>query len=237
MCGRFVSTTSPEQIAERFRVDESRVSDHLSDYNVAPRQGVYAVRERPPRGESTEQVRRYLDRLRWGLVPSWAKDPGIGDRMINARAESLADKPGYRRSFEKRRCIIPADGFYEWQRREGRAKQPMYIRRRDGELMAFAGLWAAWREPDVPDDDEWLRTCAIVTTRANELLAPIHDRMPVLLPESAWEQWLDPTNHDLESLQALLEPAPDEWLELYPVSRRVNKAEHKGAELLERVDA
>lgn len=216
----------------------------MPDYNVAPRQGVYAVRERPPRGESTEQApRRYLDRLRWGLVPSWAKDPGIGDRMINARAESLADKPGYRRSFEKRRCIIPADGFYEWQRREGRAKQPMYIRRRDGELMAFAGLWAAWREPDAPDeadapdDDEWLRTCAIVTTRANELLAPVHDRMPVLLPESAWEQWLDPTNHDLRSLRSLLEPAPDEELELYPVSRRVNKADHKGAELLERVDA
>lgn len=233
MCGRFVSTTSPEQIAERFRVDESRVSDHSPDYNVAPRSEVYAVRERL-RGEE-QGPRRYLDLLRWGLVPSWAKDPRIGDRMINARAETLADKPGYRRSFEQRRCIIPADGFYEWQRREGRRKQPMYIRRRDREPLAFAGLWAAWRDPTVDEhhDDAWLRSCVIVTTRANALLAPVHDRMPVVLGESTWDHWLDPTDRDVDALHALLEPPPVTWFEIFPVSARVNRPEHDDSELIE----
>jgi len=240
VCGRFVSATSPEQVAERFHVDESRISDYSPDYNVAPRQGVFAVRERVPReGADTEPPRRYLDRLRWGLVPSWARDPAIGDRMINARAETIAAKPGYRRSFEKRRCIIPADGFYEWHAREGRGKQPVYIRRRDGELLAFAGLWSAWRVPEVGEDDAdgWLRSCAIVTTRANELVAPIHDRMPVVLPAAAWDPWLDPANQDTGSLRALLEPAPAGWFEAIPVSTRVNRPENNGAELIERAGA
>lgn len=239
MCGRFVSTTTPEQIAERFRVDESRVSDHSPDYNVAPRRDIFAVRDRPTATEADDEARprRFLDLLRWGLVPSWAKDPGIGDRMINARAESVADKPAYRRAFAKRRCIIPADGFYEWRAREGRAKEPMYIHRRDGELLAFAGLWEAWRDPDASSEDEWLRSCAIVTTAANELLAPVHDRMPVVLPESVWEPWLDPANHDMDALRSLLAPAPDEWFELYPVTTRVNRPQHNDPELLARVDA
>jgi putative SOS response-associated peptidase YedK len=196
MCGRFVSTSSPARLAEQFVVDEVGVANGEPDYNVAPRAKVMIVRERAA-GNGKHRV---LSRVRWGLVPSWAKDPGIGDRLINARAETIAEKPAYRRAFSKRRCLIPADGFYEWKvigppsSPKGRPKkQPMYIHRRDDEPMAFAGLWEVWKVPDgvdVGDDgDGWLRSCAIVTTAANSLLAPVHDRMPVVLPSSAWDRW------------------------------------------------
>lgn len=174
----------------------------------------------------------------------------MGDRMINARAEGLAEKPAYRRSFENKRCIIPADGFYEWKvvapptTPKGRPrKQPMFIHRRDGEPLAFAGLWDVWKVPDgAPPlegvgDDGWLRSCAIVTTRPNELLAPVHDRMPVLLPESAWGRWLDPDEHDVAALAELLVPAPEDALELWPVSNAVNTADTDGPELVRRVPA
>jgi putative SOS response-associated peptidase YedK len=176
-------------------------------------------------------------------VPSWAKDAGIGDKMINARAETVAEKPAYRRAFAKKRCIIPADGFYEWKRSAAAApgakpvKQPYFIHRRDGEPLAFAGLWEVWKAPDGFDhelvgSDGWLRTCAIVTGPPNEVLAPIHNRMPVVLPESAWAEWLDPDNHDVESLARLLVPAPAEWFEAYPVSTAVNNARNNHAELV-----
>ena len=224
MCGRYVQASSPELLAEKFGVDDAQISDHAASYNVAPRAEVPAVRRR--------QDRKVLSLLRWGLVPSWAKDPKIGDRQINARAESIVDKPAYRTAFERRRCLIPADGFYEWQPRPGqKRKQPMFVHRRDGEPMAFAGLWEVWRERE---DDDWLRTCAIVTTDANELLAPIHDRMPVILPESAWDTWLDPET-DEQTLRGLLIPAPDDVVVAYPVSTLVNKADHDGPELVQRV--
>jgi putative SOS response-associated peptidase YedK len=229
VCGRFVVASSPTLLAERFGVDEVAVDDAEPDYNVAPRAQVMVVRQR---GEE-----RVLSRVRWGLVPSWAKDPSIGDRMINARAEGLATKPAYKRAFAKRRCIIPADGFYEWKvvapptTPKGRPrKQPMFIHRRDGEPMAFAGLWEVWKIPD--GADEWLRSCAIVTTESNALLAPVHDRMPVVLPESAWERWLDPEGHDVDELAKLLRPAPDEWFELWPVAPLVNTAANNGPELV-----
>ena len=200
------------------------------------------VRERAD-GDST---RRVLSRLRWGLVPSWAKDPAIGDRMINARAETVATKASYRRAFAKRRCIIPADGFYEWKRlppAPGSArgsKEPTFIHRRDGEPLAFAGLWEVWKVPDelvgtIGDDDGWLRSCVIVTTQANRLLEPIHDRMPVVLPEAAWDAWLDPRptgDDDLATLAGLLVPAPDDWFEAYPVSSRVNRVVEHGPDLV-----
>jgi putative SOS response-associated peptidase YedK len=227
MCGRYVQVSSPELLAERFGVDEVRVEARSPDYNVAPRTLVPTVRVR--------EEQRVLSELRWGLVPSWAKDPKIGDRMINARAETLADKPAYKTAFRKRRCLIPADGFYEWQKRPGeRRKQPMFIHLRSGEPMAFAGLWEAWRDPDRPEDD-WLRTCVIVTTRANQALAPIHDRMPVILAESAWERWLDPDT-DLEAVKGLLVPAPDDLVVAYPVSTLVNDPKNHGRELVERAE-
>lgn len=229
MCGRFVSVSSPDLLAQRFHTDEVALADGAkpADYNVTPRAQIYVVRRRKT-GETQ------LSTARWGLVPSWAKDPKVGDRQINARAESVATKPAYRRAFERRRCLIPADGFYEWQRAQGkRRKQPVFIRARDGEPLALAGLWEVWRENEA---DDWLRSCAIITTDANELLAPIHDRMPVILPESAWEGWLDPDNHDRDALARLLVPAPDDALELWPVSERVNSPGNNGPELLEPVD-
>ncbi|HEY3095996.1 MAG TPA: SOS response-associated peptidase [Acidimicrobiia bacterium] len=230
MCGRFVQVSSPDLLVERFGVDEVATPRHEPSYNVAPRATVYAVRDRVV--EDTR--RRYLSELRWGLVPSWAKDPRSGDRMINARAESLADKPAYQRAFQKHRCLVPADGFYEWQPR-GRRKQPMFIHRRDGEPMAFAGLWAAWRDANDPDG-EWLRTCAIVTTNANGTLAPLHNRMPVVLEARDWQRWLDPAVEDDDALGSMLVPAADDLLVAYPVGTAVNSADNDGPELVERVE-
>ena len=230
MCGRFVQVSSPDLLVERFGVDEVSTPAHKPSYNVAPRATVYGVRDRAHDGER----RRYLSELRWGLVPSWAKDPRSGDRMINARAESLADKPAYQRAFQKHRCLVPADGFYEWQPR-GRRKQPMFIHRRDGEPMAFAGLWAAWRDANDPDG-EWLRTCAIVTTDANGTLAPLHNRMPVVLEARDWQRWLDPAVEDDDALGSMLVPAADDLLVAYPVGTAVNSADNDGPELVERVE-
>jgi len=240
MCGRFVTASSPALIADRFAVDEVDATvtpDPEPDYNVSPRRNVLAVRER--------EGQRVLSRLRWGLVPSWAKEVKIGDRMINARAETVASKPAYRRAFATKRCLIPADGFYEWKAGTAAGgdkkprKQPYFIHRKDGEPLAFAGLWEVWKVPDDrPDnekdlggDDGWLRSCVIVTTTANELMAPIHNRMPVILPESAWERWLDPDEHDVDTLAELLVPADDALLEAYPVSTEVNNARNNGPEL------
>lgn len=243
MCGRFVAASSPTLLAERFGVDEQRGTEGEPDYNVAPRENILAVRDRA----GDDRSARVLSRLRWGLVPAWATEPSMGDRLINARAETVATKPAYRKALTKRRCLIPADGFYEWRKRPpepGVARkrtEPMFIHRRDGEPMAFAGLWSVWKVPDalagsVGDADGWLRSCAIVTTRGNELLAPIHDRMPVVLPEADWDRWLDPhpaTGHaDLTALTDLLAPAPDEWFEAYPVSPRVNRVIDKDAEFV-----
>ncbi len=248
MCGRFVAASSPNLLAERFHVDVQRGTDDDPDYNVAPRENILVVRDRP----DDDAVTRVLSRLRWGLVPSWAKDPAIGDRMINARAETVATKAAYQRSFTKRRCIIPADGFYEWRRlppepgSSRRRTEPTFVHRRDGEPLAFAGLWAGWKVPDelagtIGDEDGWLRSCAIVTTRANRLLAPIHDRMPVVLPEAVWDRWLDPRPDpdadELAALAELLVPAPDDWFEAYPVSPRVNRVVDHDADLVRPVDA
>jgi len=256
MCGRFVSVSSPQLLAEHFGVDEASVPgrelpDHEADYNVTPRAQVLVVRERPPRpdDDQTAEATRVLSLVRWGLVPSWAKDLSMGDRMINARSESVASKPAFRRAFGKRRCIVPADAFYEWKKvgegahgAPGRAssgrrapRQPYCIRRRDGEPLAFAGLWEIWRDPAIDDadaPDAWVRSCTIITTRANGVLAPIHDRMPVVLDEESWDEWLDPANHDLDALGALLVPAPDDWVEAYPVSTRVNSPRNNDADLV-----
>ncbi len=242
MCGRFVVASSPTLLADRFAVDEVVDDGTGPDYNVAPRTEVLAVRERP----RDDGAHRVLSRLRWGLVPAWAEDLSVGDKMINARAETVTSKPAYRVAFERRRCIIPADGFYEWRPLPLEAgssrptKEPMFIHRRDGEPMAFAGLWSVWKVPDelaerVDAPEGWVRTCAIVTTRANPLLMPIHDRMPVLLPEDAWSAWLDPKpagRAERAALRRLLQPAPDDWIEAHAVSTRVNRADDHDADLV-----
>jgi putative SOS response-associated peptidase YedK len=224
---------------ERFHVDDVAVPEPPdADYNVAPRNVVLTVLERkvaePAAGEPETQ--RVLEQMRWGLVPSWAENPKIGDRLINARAESVAEKPAFKTAFRKRRCILPADGFYEWQAVTGRKqKQPMFIHRRDGEPIAFAGLWEVWKDHSVADAP-WLISCSIVTTRANETMAPIHDRMPVMLPESAWDTWLDTRIDDRGRLESLLEPPPEDVIEVWPVSTLVNRADNNGPELVERVE-
>jgi putative SOS response-associated peptidase YedK len=231
-----VQVSSVESLAAEFHVGEVGVETIEPDWNVTPRASVPIVRERVRDDPPT----RVLSLVRWGLVPSWAKSPAVGDRQINARAESITERPAYRRAFQRRRCIVPADAFYEWRRPEGpRApKVPYAIRRRDGRPLAFAGLWEIWRDPVVVDDDDpaaWLRTCAIVTTRANDLLEPIHDRMPVVLDTESWDEWLDPRNEDVDALGAVLQPAPDGWFEVFEVSTRVSRPENNDPELLEPV--
>ena len=239
MCGRFTITSPTNRVVAHFEVDEvdDSVGDGAADWNVSPRRPVLAVRDHADR--------RVLSRLRWGLVPSWSKDPAIGDRMINARAETLAEKPAFRRAFARKRCLVPADGFFEWKPVDvGGAKpskQAYYACLRDGAPMAFAGLWEVWKvaggaEPALGADDGWLRTCTIVTTDANAALAPVHHRMPVVLPAAAWDEWLDPENSDTRALTRWLTPAPAEWFDVYPVSTRVNNARHNGPDLVEPVD-
>ena len=228
MCGRYVSVSSPALLVERFGVDEIRTPQLEPSYNVAPRADVPVVAER--HGE------RVLDVVRWGLVPSWAKDRSIGDRLINARGETLTTSNAFKRAFERRRCIVPADGFYEWQALEGkRTKQPWFFRRRDGEPLAFAGLWEIWHDRAEGDDAPRLRTCTIITTTPNELLAPIHNRMPAVLAEHAWDTWLSVENRDTASLSRLIAPMPEGELEAWTVSTLVNKADNNGPELLDRV--
>jgi putative SOS response-associated peptidase YedK len=230
MCGRYVSATPAQQLAEEFHVDAIKADDLPAKYNVAPTDQVYAV------ALSREGVRQ-LGTFKWGLVPSWAKDPSVGSRMINARAETVSEKPAFRKLLQKRRCILPADGFYEWQRlgdpeqtRKPR-KQPFFIRRRDGKPMALAGLWEVWKERDNPDA-EWLRSATIITGEPNELVGRIHDRMPVILPEEVWDIWLDPTNDDVDKLTALLVPYPADRLEAYPIDTVVNSVQNDGPDLI-----
>jgi putative SOS response-associated peptidase YedK len=240
MCGRYIQVSSPTLLAEHFGVDENVVPEtpetREANFNVAPRAEVLTIVQRGLDDPETgpEGGVRVLERMRWGLVPSWARDEKIGDRLINARAESLAQKSAFKTAFRKRRCLIPADGFYEWQRVSGKKqKQPMFIHRRDGEPMAFAGLWEVWRaEADAP----WLLSCTIVTTRANALMEPIHDRMPVMLPEAAWNTWLDVRTTEQAVLEPLLVPAPDAEIEMWPVSTMVNSAANNGPELVDRVE-
>jgi putative SOS response-associated peptidase YedK len=226
MCGRFVSSSPPDQIARYF--DALNDAPSLEpNYNVAPTEDVYAV--------LVDGGIRRLEALHWGLVPYWAKDPKAGNRMINARAESLATKNAYKRALQKRRCLIPADGFYEWKAVPGqKQKQPMYIDRPDGEPLAFAGLWEVWRSRDVPGDE--LHSCTIITTAANDTMAPVHDRMPALLPPSAWSEWLDPTVDDIDVLGKFLVPAPNGILQIRPVSTEVNNVANQGAHLIDRID-
>ncbi len=217
MCGRYTLASPTERLAEEFGVDASSV-ELAPNYNVAPTQGVAAVLE--------EGGQRRLEVLRWGLIPPWANDPGIGSRMINARSETAPGKPSFRRAFRERRCLIPADGFYEWQRTNG-AKQPYYIHMEDGRPFAFAGLWESWSKGEGE-----IRTCTILTTGANALVGEVHDRMPVILAHDAYDVWLDPAS-ERDELTGLLAPYPEDEMEAYPVSRFVNSPSNNDPRCIE----
>jgi putative SOS response-associated peptidase YedK len=220
VCGRFVQAAEPEVYAELFSVDRIIAPLLPASYNVAPTDPVYAVVE--------HEGERLLSSFSWGLVPWWAEDRRIAARNINARAETVAEKPAFRDSFTGRRCLIPADGFYEWQVRP-KGKLPHYVHPSGGGALAFAGLWASWRDPEA---DERVRTCTIITGEPNDTVAPIHDRVPVMLPGSAWAAWLDPAIVDAEVLLPLLTAAPANSLAVHPVSTLVNKLANDRPELL-----
>ena len=220
MCGRFVALSDPDGLVRFFVVDE-RQGDHLPpSYNVAPTQDVHAVAE--------HDGHRHLVQFRWGLVPGWASEPSVGARMINARAETLADKAAFRPSLDARRCLIPAAGFYEWERTAD-GKVPHFIHLEDGEPLAFAGLWSSWRS-----GDSRLLTCTIITTAAQGPVTRLHDRMPVVLPRDAWGPWLSRSTGAAEAV-AVLRDAPPPALAFHPVSTRVNDHRNNGPQLIEPV--
>jgi putative SOS response-associated peptidase YedK len=217
MCGRYTLRTPVETLVERFEINEYP-SSITPSYNIAPSQGVAAV--------IAENGKRKLEMLHWGLIPSWAKDPEVGNKMINARAETVAEKPSYRKAFKERRCLILADGFYEWQKTDS-GKQPFYIRMEDESPFAFAGLWESWQ------NGREIRSCTIITTSPNEVAAQVHNRMPVILHPEDYEMWLDPDFDEREPLTTLLKPFPAEAMEAYPVSRKVNRPANNDPEVIE----
>ncbi len=240
MCGRFVSASPPDEIANYFgaQAPEEALAEN---YNVAPTNEVYAVR--------AKDSHRQLSPLRWGLVPFWAKDLSVGSRMINARSETAPAKPAFRRAFKKRRCLIPADGFYEWAKPDKvpevvdpsakksakPKKQPFYIYRADGEPLVFAGLWERW----IPKDDDGndipdaapVDSCTILTCSPNSVMEKVHDRMPVMIPPNEWDHWLDPES-DPDDLLGLMVPAPDALLTMHTITTMVNSVRNKGSELI-----
>lgn len=223
MCGRFTLNATPEQLTELFELPaEPMIAPR---YNIAPTQPVAIVRL------DAQSKAREWTHVQWGLIPSWAKDPSLGAKMINARAETVAEKPAFRAAFKRRRCLVPATGFYEWQKL-GSRKQPHLITRQDGQPFAFAGLWETWQS----GDGSVLETCTILTTDPNELMAQIHNRMPVILAPEDFAQWLgsgsDSTPRELDQLQHLLRPYPTEWLTNTPVSTYVNNAQNEGPQCI-----
>ena len=248
MCGRFSLFADRDEVVAQFHVDDVVADGPVGGlgggpvgglaggqhprYNVAPSQAVLAV------ASSADGSRRRLGTFRWGLVPHWAKNPSIGNRMINARVETAGSAPSFRSAFEKRRCLVPASGYYEWKAPEGsqggtRArKTPYYFRRRDGLLLAMGGLWEVWHGPD----GEVLRTCTILTTDANGTNAPIHDRMPLIVPRRRWDEWLAPSPLADEARAEVLAPVPDDLLLVERVSDRVNDPRNDSPDLVEPVE-
>jgi putative SOS response-associated peptidase YedK len=221
MCGRFTLTSDLDRLTEHFAFRATNLS-YTPRYNIAPSQPVLTL---------IDAQERRAGFLRWGLIPSWAKDPSIGDRMINARAETVAEKPSFRRALQKRRCLVLTDGFYEW-RKEGKQKTPLFIALKSHEPFAFAGLWETWKS----STGEVIHSCTIITTTPNALMESIHNRMPVILPRAAEEPWLDRTVEDPQSLLRLLTPYPAEEMVAYPVSQLVNSPRNDTPACIEPVE-
>lgn len=234
VCGRFTSLTPPEELARIFETEipSPEILEHVPNYNVAPTTRILAV-------AVDREGHRRIGRFQWGLVPSWAKDPTGSARLINARSESIFERPSFRHLVPHRRCIVPVDGFYEWRTVHdepppARApKQPVYITRRDGRPVAIAGIWSSWR---ADESSPWLHTCALVTTRANAVIEGIHDRMPVILEPTDWASWLDPANSNRTEIESLMKPAGVEVVAVRPVTTRVNSVRNNDRTLLDSDD-
>lgn len=220
MCGRLAIFSPPEDFAELFGV--AQAIDYAPSYNIPPTLAISVCR-------LDKECHRELLPMRWGLVPHWSKGPDSRFSMFNARAETVHEKPAFRGAFRKQRCLIPADGFYEWSQANG--KQPYFIHRRDGAPLVFAGLWEQWRG----EDGESLDSCTIIVTEANEQMQAVHDRMPVIIRQRQFNDWLDPENDQIDELRDMLKPYTASDLEIYPVSRDVNSPKNDKASLIERV--
>lgn len=220
MCGRFTLFAPYYEIIDRFDIESAFAeSDYIPSYNIAPSQQVVAI--------INDGRKNRLGHLRWGLIPPWAKDEKIGYKMINARAETVAEKPSFRKAFQKQRCIIPADSFYEWQKEDGK-KIPMRIKLKTDELFAIAGLWESWKSPD----GKTIHTCTAITTEPNNLMKPIHDRMPVILKKENEAAWLDPRNNDIDFLGNMLLPFDEGQMDAYSVSSAVNSPKNNEEALI-----
>ncbi|WP_455356020.1 SOS response-associated peptidase [Streptomyces sp. SYSU K217416] len=264
MCGRYAASRRPEDLVGAFEVEKWEPTETLApDWNVAPTKDVFAILERPLKDAEDRRPVRQLRALKWGLVPSWSKSPEGAARMINARAESLHEKPSFRRPFAQRRCLIPADGYFEWVtgaderqleeqgRKKRPRKQPYFVTPADGSVLAMAGLYEFWRDRTLPDDHPraWWVTCTVVTTEAEKsplavapadgprALADIHPRMPLMLTPERWDAWLDPARTDVDGLRELLAPPPPGLMRAYPVSTDVSNVRNNGPELVEELAA
>jgi putative SOS response-associated peptidase YedK len=229
MCGRFTLRAPASLIAEQFGLFE--MPAFVARFNIAPTQPVPVIRQRGiERQPDSAAAGRELSWLRWGLIPAWSKDPAISGRLINARAESVAERPAFHAAIRSRRCLVVADGFYEWEH-AGRAKRPFFFSLRDDRAFAFAGIWETWKRPDQPA----IETCAILTTAANELVRPIHDRMPVILSPADYATWLDPAIEGSQQLTLLLAPYPADAMQAHPVGDFVNSPAHDSPQCVQRV--
>lgn len=221
MCGRFTNNAKAKDIEKEFKVGKLNSKIFSDRYNIAPSQEVPAVLEQG--GE------RIVSNLKWGLIPHWSKDDSFASRLINARAETIAEKPSFRDAFKHTRCIIPATGFYEWDKKSKGTKQPYYFYLKDKDVFGFAGLWSEWTDKET---GEIIKTCTIITTEANKVLEPIHDRMPVILKEKDYDDWLDEKEDNINHLQKLLVPFPATQMKSHPVSTLVNSPSENSPELI-----
>jgi len=221
MCGRFTSKAKPRQIKTEFKIGKLNSKIFTPRYNIAPTQNIPVVLE-----SSGERI---IEEVKWGLIPSWAKDDSIGSKLINARAETLAEKPSFKNAFKNRRCIIPASGFYEWQKQTKGAKQPFYFYLKDKDLFGLAGLWEEWTDKE---SGEVIETCTVITTKANKVLEHVHERKPVILKDKDYDNWLDEKVHDTDKLQKLLKPFPASSMKSHPVSRLVNSPSENSPSLI-----
>lgn len=226
MCGRFSNNASPDWYQREFKIGKLNPAVFQPRYNIAPAQMIDVVRE--------DEAERVVSQLKWGLVPAWAKEAEIGHRMINARAETITEKPSFREAFKKRRCIVPATGFYEWKKKGAGAKQPFYFYLRDKEPFGFAGLWEEWVDKQT---GELLETCTIITTEANEVLKPVHDRMPVIVKPEDYDLWLDPQETKTDAVEKLLAPFRADKMTSHPVSTNVNYPDADSPDLIKPINS